>query len=187
MQRSYGLEIPETLEEVCRPQRLALLVYDMQVGIVRHVPNTQTFVARVPRVIDPVRQQQPPATPRFYKQHAGHPYGRTALQQELAAVAQAPRGHRNHTLYQASACIAWPAAASWIVTRSTAACSQQRKHPGCSPRNPPRPAGPSPPRRRIRFCVECRVTRRGSGLVIEELCSPAAGAWGGQGVRRFPL
>ena len=41
MQRSYGLEIPETLEEVCRPQRLALLVYDMQVGIVRHVPDTQ--------------------------------------------------------------------------------------------------------------------------------------------------
>jgi hypothetical protein len=55
MQRSYGLEIPETLEEVCRPQRLALLVYDMQVGIVRHVPDTQTFVARVARVIESVR------------------------------------------------------------------------------------------------------------------------------------
>jgi nicotinamidase-related amidase len=47
MQRSYGLEIPETLEEVCRPQHLALLVYDMQVGIVRHVSGADAFVARV--------------------------------------------------------------------------------------------------------------------------------------------
>jgi biuret amidohydrolase len=56
MQRSYGLEIPETLEEVCRPQRLALLVYDMQVGIVRHVPDTHRFVARVARVIAAARR-----------------------------------------------------------------------------------------------------------------------------------
>jgi nicotinamidase-related amidase len=56
MQRSYGLEIPETLEEVCRPQRLALLVYDMQVGIVRHVPDAQTFVTRVARVIEAARR-----------------------------------------------------------------------------------------------------------------------------------
>jgi biuret amidohydrolase len=56
MQRSYGLEIPETLEEVCRPQRLALLVYDMQVGIVRHVPDAHTFVARVARVIEAARR-----------------------------------------------------------------------------------------------------------------------------------
>jgi hypothetical protein len=30
-----------------------------------------------------------------------HPYGRVALEQELTAVAHAPRGRRNHTLYQA--------------------------------------------------------------------------------------
>jgi hypothetical protein len=29
VQRAFGLEIPQTLEEVCRPERLALLVYDM--------------------------------------------------------------------------------------------------------------------------------------------------------------
>jgi len=29
----YGLGIPETLEEVCDPNHVALLVYDMQVGI----------------------------------------------------------------------------------------------------------------------------------------------------------
>jgi nicotinamidase-related amidase len=56
MQRAYGLEIPQTLEEVCSPQRMALLVYDMQVGIVRHVPDADAFVARVARVVDAARQ-----------------------------------------------------------------------------------------------------------------------------------
>jgi nicotinamidase-related amidase len=56
MQRAYGLEIPETLEEVCRPERLALLVYDMQVGIVRHVLDADAFTARVVDVIDAARR-----------------------------------------------------------------------------------------------------------------------------------
>jgi nicotinamidase-related amidase len=56
MQRSYGLEIPETLEEVCRPQRLAVLVYDMQVGIVRHLPDADTFVGQVARVVEAARR-----------------------------------------------------------------------------------------------------------------------------------
>jgi nicotinamidase-related amidase len=56
MQRSYGLEIPETLEEVCRPQQLAVLVYDMQVGIVRHLPDADTFVGRVARVVEAARR-----------------------------------------------------------------------------------------------------------------------------------
>jgi hypothetical protein len=47
-------------------------------------------------------RRRPAAMPRFREEAAaGHPYGRTALQEELAAVAQAPKGHRNHTLYQA--------------------------------------------------------------------------------------
>jgi hypothetical protein len=46
-------------------------------------------------------QRRPAAMPRFREEAAGHPYGRTALQKELAAVAQAPKGRRNHTLYQA--------------------------------------------------------------------------------------
>jgi biuret amidohydrolase len=55
MQRAYGLEIPQTLEELCDPRRLALLVYDMQEGIVRHVPDRDAFVARVARVVDAAR------------------------------------------------------------------------------------------------------------------------------------
>jgi hypothetical protein len=49
----------------------------------------------------PPRQQRPEAVPRFREEAAGHPYGQAALQRELAVVAQAPRGRRNHTLYQA--------------------------------------------------------------------------------------
>jgi nicotinamidase-related amidase len=56
MQRAYGLEIPETLEEVCRPQQLALLVYDMQVGIVRHVSGADAFAGQVTRVIEAARR-----------------------------------------------------------------------------------------------------------------------------------
>ena len=56
MQRAYGLEIPQSLQEVCSPRRMALLVYDMQVGIVRQVPDPEAFTARVVRVVDAARQ-----------------------------------------------------------------------------------------------------------------------------------
>lgn len=36
MKSAYGLSIPQTPEEVCDPQRLDLLVYDMQVGVLSH-------------------------------------------------------------------------------------------------------------------------------------------------------
>jgi hypothetical protein len=39
MKRAYGLSIPQTLEDVCDPQRIALLVYDMQVGILSQIKN----------------------------------------------------------------------------------------------------------------------------------------------------
>jgi biuret amidohydrolase len=55
VQRAYGLEIPETLEEVCDPRRVALVVYDMQEGIVPHVREPEQLVARVSRVIDSAR------------------------------------------------------------------------------------------------------------------------------------
>jgi hypothetical protein len=44
--------------------------------------------------------QPVPAAP-FSPTPGGHPYGRVALERELSAVALAPRGRRNHTLYQA--------------------------------------------------------------------------------------
>ena len=39
MERAYGLEIPQSLEEVCHPDKMALLVYDLQVGIMSQLPK----------------------------------------------------------------------------------------------------------------------------------------------------
>jgi hypothetical protein len=43
----------------------------------------------------------PSSVARFQPTPASHPYGQVALEQELARVAHAPKGRRNHTLYQA--------------------------------------------------------------------------------------
>lgn len=39
MERAYGLEVPQTLEEACDPERLALIIYDMQIGVLRQIKN----------------------------------------------------------------------------------------------------------------------------------------------------
>jgi len=47
MDTSFGPGIPETLEELCAPSRAALLVYDMQAGIVSQVAGGEAIVERV--------------------------------------------------------------------------------------------------------------------------------------------
>ena len=42
MERAYGLEIPQSLEEVCHPDKMALLVYDLQVGIISQLPKEKS-------------------------------------------------------------------------------------------------------------------------------------------------
>lgn len=56
MEHAFGLDIPRTLEEVCHPQRLALLVYDMQVGILSQIKNGGEILARVVRVLQAARE-----------------------------------------------------------------------------------------------------------------------------------
>jgi nicotinamidase-related amidase len=55
MQKAFGLTIARTLEDVCNPQDLALVVYDMQVGIVRQVSNGAEVTARVKEVLELAR------------------------------------------------------------------------------------------------------------------------------------
>ena len=55
MQRAYGLEIPRTLDEVVDPRRLALLVYDMQVGIFEQAPGLRRVIPRVVEVLEAAR------------------------------------------------------------------------------------------------------------------------------------
>lgn len=55
MEHAYGLDIPRTLDEVCDPRRMALLVYDMQIGILRQLPHGDEITARVARVLGAAR------------------------------------------------------------------------------------------------------------------------------------
>jgi biuret amidohydrolase len=52
---AYGIKIPQTLEEVCDPQRVALLVYDMQVGILSQIKNGDEVTRQVLKVLTAAR------------------------------------------------------------------------------------------------------------------------------------
>ena len=56
MKTAYGLGIPETLEEVCDPNRVALLVYDMQVGILSQIKNPEQITLQVLKVLIAARK-----------------------------------------------------------------------------------------------------------------------------------
>src|SRR6478736_1495666 len=51
MKHSRGLAIPTTLEDVCDPQRMALLVYDMQVGICSQIKSESEIVTQISRLL----------------------------------------------------------------------------------------------------------------------------------------
>jgi len=55
MQHVFGLDIPQTLDEVCDPARLALIVYDMQVGIVNQIENGRQLTQNVVQILDAAR------------------------------------------------------------------------------------------------------------------------------------
>jgi nicotinamidase-related amidase len=56
MQRAFGLEIPETLQEACAPHRTALIVYDMQVGVLRQISTAEVITSRVAELLRVARQ-----------------------------------------------------------------------------------------------------------------------------------
>src|SRR6516225_375416 len=55
MQEFAGIIIPRSLDEIITPQNTALIVYDMQVGIVGQVKNGQEVVQKVSRVLAAAR------------------------------------------------------------------------------------------------------------------------------------
>ena len=55
MKSADGLNIPETLAEVCDPQRVALVVYDMQVGILNQIKNADEVTRQVLKVLTAAR------------------------------------------------------------------------------------------------------------------------------------
>ena len=56
MIRTNGVEIPQTLEEACEPSRTALIVYDMQAGILRQLKDGAAIVAKVVQVLRAARE-----------------------------------------------------------------------------------------------------------------------------------
>jgi len=55
MQSAYGLEIPRSLDEACTPARTALIVYDMQVGILQQIENGPEIIGHVQAVVQAAR------------------------------------------------------------------------------------------------------------------------------------
>jgi nicotinamidase-related amidase len=51
----HGLSVPRTLRDVCRPERLGLIVYDMQVGILEQIADREQVIQRVREVLEVAR------------------------------------------------------------------------------------------------------------------------------------
>lgn len=55
MDQVHGLSVPQTLGEVCRPEQLGLLVYDMQVGILEQIAERDRVIQNVGEVLEAAR------------------------------------------------------------------------------------------------------------------------------------
>jgi nicotinamidase-related amidase len=55
MQYAFGIEVPETVAEMCQPARAAVLAYDVQVGILAHIRDRDRVVTQIGRVVDAAR------------------------------------------------------------------------------------------------------------------------------------
>ncbi len=78
MEHAFGLDIPQTLDEVCDPRRLALLVYDMQVGVVSQLSDGVDITRRVAALLQTARDA---GIRTFFTRHMWLPL-------EVAGVAQ---------------------------------------------------------------------------------------------------
>jgi biuret amidohydrolase len=56
VQSAHGLEVPLTLEDACDPRRMALIVYDMQVGVLSQITQAAQVTSRVLQVLDSARR-----------------------------------------------------------------------------------------------------------------------------------
>lgn len=55
MDQLRGLNVPQSLGDVCRPERLGLLIYDMQVGIVEQIAERERVIGNVREVLEAAR------------------------------------------------------------------------------------------------------------------------------------
>ena len=78
MEQAFDLDIPQTLEDACDPSRMALIVYDMQVGICGQLADSAVVIAQVGRVL---RAARAAGMRVFFTRHM-------ALPRELMGVSQ---------------------------------------------------------------------------------------------------
>ncbi len=78
MDQLGGLSVPESLSDACRPDRLALVVYDMQAGILEQIADRERVLATVRVVLDAARAA---AVRTYFTRHVTLPV-------ELMGVAQ---------------------------------------------------------------------------------------------------
>jgi nicotinamidase-related amidase len=84
MQHAYGLDIPVTLDDATQPHTMALLVYDMQVGIVGQIATGPQVTARVLDALDSARAA---GVRTFFTRHMSLPNevaGASALRTAMA-------------------------------------------------------------------------------------------------------
>src|SRR3954454_12976026 len=74
----FGSGVPRTLEDVCHPGRMALLVYDMQAGIAGQLAHGPELTRKVAEVLGAAREG---GFPVFFSRH-------TSLPKELMGVSQ---------------------------------------------------------------------------------------------------
>ena len=55
MERVNGVDVPQSLGDACDPRRLALLVYDMQVGVLAQIADAEAVISRVQDVLAAAR------------------------------------------------------------------------------------------------------------------------------------
>ncbi|MFI5780297.1 cysteine hydrolase family protein [Nocardia sp. NPDC051570] len=56
MRHGNGLDIPEGLGDLCSPDRMAVIVYDMQVGVLSQLDDGDETVGRVVRLVEAARR-----------------------------------------------------------------------------------------------------------------------------------
>ncbi len=76
MQRAFGIDVPDTVAEMCRPSAAAVLVYDAQAGILPHVQDREGLVGRLRDVLDAARAADVPV---FYCRHVSLPARRLGV------------------------------------------------------------------------------------------------------------
>jgi nicotinamidase-related amidase len=84
MQQHRNLRIPGTLADACDPDHMALIVYDMQVGVVSQLADGPQVTERVLRVLDAARRA---GVRVFFTRHMSLPTELMGVSQLRAAMA----------------------------------------------------------------------------------------------------